>query len=104
MLASLGVYWAVYGGPFAAGLIGSIYIHEMGHVAALRRFGIAASAPMFIPGFGAIIRSRQRLSNAHEEARVGLAARVQAADPGGADARYSPQSPRPSWSPARGCS
>ncbi len=45
----------------------------MGHVAALRRFGIAASAPMFIPGFGAIIRSRQRLSNAHEEARVGLA-------------------------------
>ena len=72
MLASLGVYWAVYGWPFAAGLIGSIYIHEMGHVAALRRFGIAASAPMFIPGLGAVIRSRQRLANPHEEARVGL--------------------------------
>jgi len=73
MLASLGVYWAVYGWPFAAGLIGSIYVHEMGHVATLRRFGIAASAPMFIPGFGALIRSRQHLTNPHEEARVGLA-------------------------------
>jgi Zn-dependent protease len=73
MMASLGVYWAAFGWKFAAGLIASIYVHEMGHVAALRRFGIAATAPMFIPGIGAVIRSRQLLSNSHEEARVGLA-------------------------------
>jgi len=72
MLASLGVYWAAYGWRFAAGLIASIYVHEMGHVAALRRFGIAASAPMFIPGLGAVIRARQALTNPREEARVGL--------------------------------
>jgi Zn-dependent protease len=73
MAASLGVYWAAFGWKFAAGLIASIYVHEMGHVAALRYFGIAATAPMFIPGLGAVIRSHQLLSNPHEEARVGLA-------------------------------
>lgn len=72
MLASLGVYWAAYGWRFAAGLIASIYVHEMGHVAALRRFGIPASAPMFIPGLGAVIRARAALTNPREEARVGL--------------------------------
>lgn len=36
----------------------SIYVHEMGHVAALRRCGIAATAPMFVPGLGAFIRMR----------------------------------------------
>ena len=46
MLASLGVYWAMYGWAFALGLIVSIYIHEMGHVAAIRRYGFPASAPM----------------------------------------------------------
>jgi hypothetical protein len=55
MLLSMGVYWTVFGWWFAAGLIASIYIHEMGHVAALHRLGIRASAPMFIPGIGAMV-------------------------------------------------
>src|ERR1035437_4631322 len=58
MLASLGVYWAMYGWAFALGLVVSIYTHEMGHVAAIRRYGFPASAPMFIPGFGAFIQLR----------------------------------------------
>jgi len=49
MLLSFGVYWTVWGWKFAAGLIISIYIHEMGHVVALSRFGMKATAPMFIP-------------------------------------------------------
>ncbi|HTV02547.1 MAG TPA: site-2 protease family protein [Luteitalea sp.] len=73
MLPAIGVYWAVFGWPFAVGLVASIYVHEMGHVAALRRFGIAASAPMFLPGIGAVIRSRQPMVNPRERARVGLA-------------------------------
>ena len=73
MLASMGVYWTAWGLPFAAGFVVSIYIHEMGHVAALRRYGIAAPAPMFIPGFGALIRLRQMPANPREDARVGLA-------------------------------
>lgn len=73
MAATVGVYWAAFGWPFATGLVGSIYLHEMGHVSALRRYGIAASAPMFIPGVGAFIRAEQHLGGPSQEARVGLA-------------------------------
>lgn len=73
MLVSFGLYWSLWGWRFAAGFIVSIYIHEMGHVAALTRLGIKASAPMFIPGFGAVVRLRENLPTAREDARVGLA-------------------------------
>lgn len=72
MIFSLGVYWAAWGWKFALGLIGSIYVHEMGHVAALNRYGIKASAPMFVPGVGAFITAKQPLQNEREEAMVGL--------------------------------
>lgn len=45
----------------------------MGHVAALHRLGIRASAPMFIPGFGAFVRLNQYPVDGREDARVGLA-------------------------------
>jgi Zn-dependent protease len=73
MLVSLGVYWQMWGWPFALGFVVSMYIHEMGHVAALSRYGIRATAPMFVPGFGAFVRLEQRLASARESARVGLA-------------------------------
>jgi len=73
MLATFGVYWSMYGWRFAAGLVLSIYIHEMGHVFALRRHGIPANAPMFIPGFGAFVRMKAYPASASEDARVGLA-------------------------------
>jgi len=73
MLAALGVYWTIWGWKFALGFVLSIYIHEMGHVAAMKRFGLAATAPMFIPGFGAFIRMKQHPATAQEEARIGLA-------------------------------
>jgi Zn-dependent protease len=73
MLLAFGVYWTAWGMWFAAGLVLSIYVHEMGHVAALRRYGIAASAPMFIPGLGAFIRLRAQRLAPHEDARIGLA-------------------------------
>ena len=73
MLAAAGVYWTLWGWKFALGVVGSIYVHEMGHVAALRRYGIKASAPMFLPGIGAVIRLRQHPATVGEDARVGLA-------------------------------
>src|ERR1700675_697281 len=56
MLVSIGFYWALYGWRFGLGFVLSIYVHEMGHVLALARYGIPASPPMFIPGFGAFVR------------------------------------------------
>ncbi len=76
MLMSLGLYWTIWGWHFAAGLVLSIYVHEMGHVAALRHFGIRATAPMFIPGLGAVVRLNQYPQTAREDARVGLAGPV----------------------------
>jgi Zn-dependent protease len=73
MLLAFGVYWTAWGMWFALGLVLSIYVHEMGHVAALRRFGLAATAPMFVPGLGAFIRLRGRQLPAYQNARVGLA-------------------------------
>lgn len=61
------------GVPLAIGIVASIYVHEMGHVAALRRYGIPASAPMFIPGLGAFVRLGSAPIDAHEDARTGLA-------------------------------
>ncbi len=73
MFLFLGVYWAAFGWKFALGIVISIYIHEMGHVAMLRHYGVKASAPMFIPGLGAFIRLKQNLPDAIACARMGLA-------------------------------
>ncbi len=72
MFASMSVYWALYGWRYAVGLIVSIYLHEMGHMWAFRRFGVPASAPMFIPGFGAFVRSQAAIASPHDDARIGL--------------------------------
>jgi Zn-dependent protease len=53
-----------------------IYVHEMGHVSALRSLGIKASAPMFVPGLGAFVRLKQYPASPREDARVGLAGPV----------------------------
>jgi Zn-dependent protease len=73
MLLSIGVYWAAFGWPFAVGFVVCIYIHEMGHVAALEQLGIKATAPMFVPGLGAFVRLKQYPASPSEDARVGLA-------------------------------
>jgi Zn-dependent protease len=76
LLLFLGIYWQLWGWPFALGFVFSIYVHEMGHVAALARYGIAASAPMFIPGLGAFVRLKQYPADVRQDARVGLAGPV----------------------------
>jgi Zn-dependent protease len=76
MAVALGVYTMAYGWKFAAGLIASIYVHEMGHVAWLRRYGIPASAPMFVPGLGAFVRLKSHPATPAQDARVGLAGPV----------------------------
>jgi len=73
MLAFFGVYWSIYGWKFAAGFVIGIYIHEMGHVWMLRHYGMHATAPMFIPGFGAFISLYGSPANVAEDSRIGLA-------------------------------
>lgn len=73
MALSLAVYWTVWGWQFALGLVLSIYVHEMGHVIMLRRYGFKMTPPMFIPGLGAVVRLQQKVVNPREDADIGLA-------------------------------
>jgi Zn-dependent protease len=72
-LVSVAAYSLLWGWQFAAGFVVLLFVHEMGHVIQLRREGIRASAPMFIPFLGAVITSKSLGDNALAEARVGLA-------------------------------
>jgi len=73
MFVWLQVDWQNFGWHLALGVMICIYVHEMGHVAAISRYGMKASAPMFIPGFGALVRLSTRPADPVENARIGLA-------------------------------
>jgi Zn-dependent protease len=72
-LVSVVVYSLFFGWWFAIGFVVLLFVHEMGHVIQLRREGAKASAPMFIPGFGAVVMMKSLPDDALAEARVGLA-------------------------------
>ena len=76
MLLSVGAYALLFPVWFAVGIVVLIWIHEMGHVLQLKREGIKASAPMFIPFLGAFVAMKEMPKNALAEARVGLAGPV----------------------------
>jgi Zn-dependent protease len=76
MVLSVAAYALLFPIWFAVGFVLLIWIHEMGHVLQLRREGIRASAPMFVPFLGAFVAMKEMPKNALAEARVGLAGPV----------------------------
>jgi Zn-dependent protease len=75
-LISVLAYSLFFGWWFAVGFVALIFVHEMGHVYQLRREGVPASAPMFIPFLGAAVMMRAMPNDALSEAKVGLAGPV----------------------------
>jgi Zn-dependent protease len=73
MLVSIAAYAWLWGLPFAIGFVVLIFVHELGHVIELRRQGVPASAPLFIPFLGAVIGMKELPDDAWKEARVALA-------------------------------
>jgi Zn-dependent protease len=73
MLVSVAAYAWLWGLPFAVGFVVLIFVHELGHVIELRRQGVPASAPLFIPFLGAVIGMKELPDDAWKEARVALA-------------------------------
>ena len=73
MLVSIVAYQLIFGWLFSIGFVLLLLLHELGHVFQLRREGIKASAPMFIPFMGAVISAKSMGDDAAAEARVGLA-------------------------------
>jgi Zn-dependent protease len=73
MLVSIAAYQLIFGWLFSVGFVLLLLLHELGHVFQLRREGVKASAPMFIPFLGAVISAKSMGDDAAAEARVGLA-------------------------------
>jgi len=73
MFVSIAAYALLFGWPFAVGIVLLILVHEMGHVVVLRRQGVPASAPLFIPFLGAFVSMRGMPRSAFQEAISGLA-------------------------------
>jgi Zn-dependent protease len=72
MLLSMAFYAMRFGWRFSAGFVLGILAHEMGHVFVAWRMGIPVTAPIFIPGFGALILQKQRAKSAWDEALIGI--------------------------------
>jgi Zn-dependent protease len=49
-------YWSLYGPRFGVGFALLILVHEMGHYIDIKRRGLPAEMPMFLPGFGAYVK------------------------------------------------
>jgi Zn-dependent protease len=73
MLVSVAAYSWIWGWRFAVGFVLLLFVHEFGHVLELRRQGVPASAPLFIPFLGAVVGMKQMPHDAWREAQVALA-------------------------------
>src|SRR5205807_9621247 len=56
LMAFMGFYWAAWGAKFGIGFAVLILIHEMGHFIDIKRRGLPAEMPVFLPGFGAYVK------------------------------------------------
>lgn len=54
--AFIGIYWALWGPKFGIGFAVLILIHEMGHFIDVKRRGLPADMPVFLPGLGAYVK------------------------------------------------
>lgn len=72
MLVSIWFYALFFGWQFAVGFVICILIHEMGHVFMAWQLGIPVSAPIFIPGMGALILQKRFGGSAWRNAIVGI--------------------------------
>jgi Zn-dependent protease len=68
-----GIYWALYGAKFGIGVAVLVLVHEFGHFVAVKRRGLRADLPVFIPGFGAYVRWSAAGVSARTRAIVSLA-------------------------------
>lgn len=70
MLITIWAYTIVFPVQVAVGLVGMIFIHELGHVAAAKRKGLPVSAPFFIPFVGAMVMMKRHPRDAVTEAYI----------------------------------
>lgn len=75
-LASMFLYGLAFGWAFGVGFVIILAVHEFGHFVAIRREGIRAGLPVFIPFLGAVISLRQQPLDAWQEFKIAAAGPV----------------------------
>lgn len=73
LVAFIAVYWAVFGPKFGVGFAALILIHEMGHFVDVKRRGLPAEMPVFLPGLGAYVKWKALGVSTETRAAVSLA-------------------------------
>jgi Zn-dependent protease len=73
LLAYIVIYWQLFGAKFGIGFALLILTHEMGHFIDIRRRGLPADMPVFLPGFGAYVRWQALGVTRQTRAEVSLA-------------------------------
>jgi Zn-dependent protease len=71
--AFLGIYWAMFGAWFGLGFAVMILIHEMGHYVEVKRRGLPAEMPVFLPGLGAYVKWQALGVSSEARAMISLA-------------------------------
>jgi Zn-dependent protease len=72
-LAFVAIYSRASGAQFGIGFATLILIHEMGHYVDIRRRGLPADMPIFLPGLGAYVRWRALGVSLETRAAISLA-------------------------------
>lgn len=72
-VAFAGIYWAAFGMKFGIGFAVLILLHEMGHFIDIKRRGLPAEMPVFLPGLGAYVRWQALGVSIETRAEISLA-------------------------------
>jgi Zn-dependent protease len=67
------IYWKRYGFGFGVGFVVLLLVHELGHYIDIRRRGLPADMPVFLPGLGAYVRWQTMGVTRQTRAAVSLA-------------------------------
>mmetsp|Transcript_16825 Transcript_16825/g.38861 ORF Transcript_16825/g.38861 Transcript_16825/m.38861 type:complete len:417 (-) Transcript_16825:12-1262(-) len=70
MIITVGTYSMFFGLPYAAGMVGLILVHEIGHAAVMHAKGVPFSPMVFIPFMGAVIATKELPRDAWEDALI----------------------------------
>ena len=71
--AFIGLYVALWGWRFGVGFAVCILIHEMGHFIDIKRRGLPAEMPVFLPGLGAYVKWKAMNVSPRVMAQISLA-------------------------------
>ena len=73
LAAFMAVYWHLFGMKFGIGFTVGILIHELGHYIDIKRRGLPAEMPVFLPGLGAYVQWTALGVSKETRAQVSLA-------------------------------